>query len=118
MAVPRSKQVSEISVRVTDLFAHRTSAEAVTSTRTDEIIIVLCGPIGSPMHDVAETIKVLLEGKFGYASCNTIRMSKFIAQYAGHVDLKVPSDAGFKRINAQIDAGNRLRAKYGANVLA
>jgi deoxycytidylate deaminase len=118
MAVPRSKQVSEISVRVTDLFAHRTSAEAVTSTRTDEIIIVLCGPIGSPMHDVSETIKVLLESKFGYASCNTIRMSKFIAQYAGQVDLKVPSDAGFKRINAQIDAGNRLRAKYGANVLA
>lgn len=30
--------------------------EKIESTHTSELVIALCGPIGSPLHDVATTV--------------------------------------------------------------
>jgi deoxycytidylate deaminase len=118
MAVPKSKHVTEISARVKDLFTPRSSADAIAATRTDEIVLVMCGPIGSPMHDVAQTLKVMLEGQFGYESCPIVRLSALIGSHSKEVGVSIPSEPGYQRINAQIDAGNRLRETYGPNILA
>jgi len=118
MAMPKSKQVSEISARVKDLFIPRSSADAIAATRTDEIVLAMCGPIGSPLHDVAKTLKGMLENQFGYESCPIVRLSTFISDHSKQVGVTIPSQPGYERINAQIDAGNKLRETYGPNILA
>jgi hypothetical protein len=32
--------------------------EKIESTHTSELVIALCGPIGSPLHEVAATLKL------------------------------------------------------------
>ncbi len=53
----------------------------IMSSHTGELVVALCGPIGSPIHKVAETIKARLKDDFGYESCEIIRLSKFIEKY-------------------------------------
>ncbi|WP_174975069.1 hypothetical protein [Pandoraea cepalis] len=36
--------------------------DAIDRSRTAEIVLALCGPMGTPLHDVAKTFKDLLEG--------------------------------------------------------
>lgn len=38
----------------------------IKDTHTSELVIALCGPIGSPIHDVAKAFKKCLEKSFGY----------------------------------------------------
>lgn len=88
--------------------------EKIESTHTSELVIALCGPIGSPLHEVATTLQEALTNTFGYEKCEIIRLSKFIEE-------KIPSfnhTSEFNRINQLIDKGNKLRNEYGANVLA
>lgn len=99
------------AVKVGGLFD---STDKISSTHTSELVIALCGPVGSPVHDVAETIKATLDSTFGYESCEIVRLSKFIEE---HAPLK-PGLSAFERINALINAGNDLRGKHGGNVLA
>lgn len=119
MATPKSKSRKEIAVDAQDLFKRESSAsEAISSTHTAELVVVLCGPIGCPLHGVSDTIKQMLEEVFAYESCNIVRLSSFISQYAKDVGVEIPARAGFARIDSQIDAGNKLREKYGASILA
>jgi deoxycytidylate deaminase len=118
MATPKSKVEKEVRVQVADLFGGPTSAKTISSTHTDELVIVLCGPIGSPLHAVAQTLKAMLEDTFGYEACDVIRLSEFIQKYSASVGVSIPSERGFKRVNEQINAGNALRTKHGASILA
>ena len=119
MAMPQSNVVSELSVQVKDLFNSQSpTIAAIAATHTQEMVIALCGPIGSPMHGVAQTLKTMLEESFGYTTCNVIRLSQFIERYSSNVGIKIPPPQGFARINAQINAGNKLRANHGASILA
>lgn len=118
MATPKQKTAQEVTVPVKDLFTGQTPAEFISSTHTEEMIIALCGPIGSPVHEVARTLSTMLEDTFGYSSCRIVRLSKFIEQYSGKVGVSIPAAQSFDRINAQIDAGNKLREKHGASILA
>lgn len=102
---------------VTDLFSKSQSAETISETHTDELVIALCGPIGSPLHEVATAIEQMLTDTFGYNKCTTIRLSQFIQEHAHRVGMEIPKN-GFRRIEAQIETGNKLREKYERSILA
>lgn len=85
----------------------------VQSTHTDELVIALCGPIGTPLNMVANILKETLESDFGY-ECNVIKLSSIIEEFKS----KAPDPNKYKRIKYLIDKGNELRGKFGPSVLA
>jgi deoxycytidylate deaminase len=118
---PASKKVPSTNPNA-DLFAastrSKTSGEQIESTHTEELVIALCGPIGSPLHSVGEEIRRMITDTFGYDKCEIIRLSDFITQHSQRVGVEIPANDSFARISAQIDAGNKLREQYGLNILA
>src|SRR5438874_506628 len=94
-----------------DLFEPK---KGIASTRTSELVIALCGPIGSPLHKVAETIKTSLETDFGYEICNTIRLSKIIQEHTEEVTTGSP----YERVKRLITLGDKMRGAHGSSVLA
>lgn len=95
----------------TDMFSP--SPDSVKKLFTDELIIGLCAPAGSPVHKVADELRRLLEERYGY-SCEVIRLSRLIEDHSGAAKTGSRSE----RIHDLIDKGNELRRKYGASVLA
>jgi len=97
------------------------SKEAIERLDTEELVIALCGPIGSPLHDVAKELKSQLEERFAYKTCEIIRLSDFIKK---HGDLSTPAIKAlrgtddFIKKKSFIEAGNALREKYNTSVLA
>ena len=51
---------------VVDLFSAQKSSETIARTHTTELVIALCGPIGSPLHDVATALESKLVNTFDY----------------------------------------------------
>jgi len=92
--------------------------QKIARFKTPELVIALCGPIGSPLHRVGEEIGQVLEQTFGYEKPQILRLSDFIREHAGSVDVEIPEGPRFEAIEALIDAGNRLREKHGAGILA
>lgn len=58
------------------------TSERIASTHTEELVIALCGPIGSPLHSVAEEIQRMIRDTFGYDKAEIIRLSDFIGEHA------------------------------------
>src|SRR5678816_482668 len=58
-----------------------TTRNKLQQTFTSELVIALCGPIGSPIHTVADRILEVLHDKFDYQQCEIIRLSDFIKKY-------------------------------------
>jgi hypothetical protein len=77
------------------------AAAHIKSSHTSELVIALCGPIGSPLHDVADAFKGILAEKFGY-QCVSLRLSALIEQHAG----KAPPSPQFDRIKLLIEKGD------------
>lgn len=94
--------------------------QQVKSSHTSELVIALCGPIGSPIHKVGEAIKSRLETVFAYDRCTILRLSKTIEKYTDDAQGKSAyKDAlAYKRTKALIKHGDNLRSKHGASVLA
>jgi hypothetical protein len=86
----------------------------IKSSHTSELVIALCGPIGSPLHDVAQALKERLEQEFAYDHCTIIRLSKIIEDKT----TAVADSSVHQRTKKLIEQGDNLRAKYGASVLA
>ncbi|MHC2282142.1 deoxycytidylate deaminase [Bradyrhizobium diazoefficiens] len=86
----------------------------IKDTHTSELVIALCGPIGSPIQDVAKAFKECLEKSFGYDYADILKLSKQIEKLSG----ATPSGNEYKRVKYLIDKGDELREKYGAGVLA
>ena len=103
-----------------DLFATSGIGEVISSTHTNELVIALCGPIGSPMHDVANKIKEMLEETFAYDSCKVIKLSEFIERDVAKTPQNIQAKTGREvdRIDGLITHGNQMRRQYGASVLA
>ncbi len=118
MATAVKKAVKEKPPAVVDLFSGQRAATTISKTHTTELVIALCGPIGSPLHEVASAIEEMLVGQFDYEQCTKIRLSALIAEYSAKVRKEIPTKAGFDKIQAQIDVGNDLRKNYGASILA
>ena len=93
----------------------KATSEAVQKRFTDEIVIVLCGPIGSPMHRVADRLKQLLEDQFAYET-TVIRLSRFIEEHAKKAGTQIPSN-GYDRLSTLINLGNDLRQNFGRSYL-
>lgn len=91
----------------------------IKETHTKELVIAICGPIGSPLHEIADSIKTTLEQKYGY-DCRQIRLSKFIEEYLSKIDNSqpIPKNNKFKKTEALIGYGDALREKFGPSVLA
>lgn len=94
----------------------KSGKSVVAGTYTDELVIALCGPVGSPMHDVAEALQEQFQ-QFEY-TCSRIRLSDYIIQHSEKVKLPIAEDKGYERVLSLIKAGDALRSEYGPSVLA
>lgn len=103
---------------VPDLFTSESAKVVLSKTHTSELVIALCGPIGSPLHEVSAKLEEMLVEKFGYEECKIIRLSAFIKEQAKKAGKDVPETPAFEKINALIDFGGTLRARHGGSVLA
>ncbi|MDO3522780.1 anti-phage dCTP deaminase [Ralstonia pseudosolanacearum] len=95
---------------------HNTSAfddqSAIDKSRTPEIVIALCGPMGTPLHEVAQTFEKLLKGTdYNYEQVSIIRLSNEIRDLAKLTD----ANCSTKEL---IEAGNKLRQEHGYAYLA
>ncbi|WP_183026425.1 anti-phage dCTP deaminase [Variovorax sp. UMC13] len=89
------------------------------TTHTSELVIALCGPIGSPLHEVAAAIEAAVTQKYGY-QCKIIRLSDFISKHFDKVggDKSIPKAPKVARVEALIKSGDEMRNSFGASVLA
>src|SRR5271170_50634 len=87
--------------------------EQIRDTHTSELVIALCGPIGSPIHDVANAFKAALTSDFSYDSAEVLRLSTLIERYKG----EAPAGA-YGRVKYLIDKGDELRKDHGSEILA
>jgi hypothetical protein len=93
------------------------TCDNLRSLHTPELVIALCGPIGSPLHDVSNNISELLTTKFGYLKCETIRLSGFIEKFAALRKEDIPEKA-LERALKLIALGNSIREEFGTDILA
>lgn len=92
------------------------STYEANSSLTPELVIALCGPIGSPLHESSDQIKRSLD-EFGYEGVQ-IRLSELIRINADLVIVTIDKSSRFSEINSLINAGDELRKKHGNDVLA
>lgn len=92
------------------------STKEAISSLTPELVIALCGPIGSPLHEVGRQFSGALVN-YGY-STETVRLSDAIAANAESVSSPVKQGRRFEVIDSMISAGDKLRLKHGNDVLA
>ncbi len=95
----------------------KTSMQYVRNTHTNELVIVLCAPIGSPTALVVDQLRDLLANRFKY-DCKVIKLSDFIKSFAEKVGCVIKEDSSFNRVKTLITAGDELRKKYGTSILA
>ncbi|WP_083338639.1 anti-phage dCTP deaminase [Chromobacterium sphagni] len=95
------------------------SRERVRKTYTHELVIALCGPIGSPIHEVCQIIFDVLDKEYGY-ECEVIRLSDFIKKHKAKEgsDLFEDEVDEYTRISESIAEGDALRNKHGNAILA
>lgn len=91
------------------------STSEASGSQTPELVIALCGPIGSPLHAAADQAAAAL-AEFGYQA-ERIRLSELIRLNAGIVGVKVESATKYQEIESLIQAGDELRRLYGADIL-
>jgi deoxycytidylate deaminase len=92
------------------------STKEISNSRTPELVLALCGPIGSPLHESATQIQHIL-GEFNY-STTTIRLSDVIRNHCDAVDVSVSTESKYKEITSLITAGDHLRERFGNDILA
>ena len=87
----------------------------VQDTHTDELVIGLCGPIGSRLHPVADILTEVLKSTYDY-DVKKIRLSEIIK--ANSTNDLTKKDGKYAHVKALITAGNKLREEYGSDVLS
>lgn len=120
MATAQKVKAANDAAEKSDLFSTKKIKDLISSTHTNELVIALCGPIGSPMHAVAEKIKDMLEETFAYDTCKVIKLSQFISDNATKLPKSIyPTNVKpAARIEALITHGNEMRKEFGNSVLA
>lgn len=89
--------------------------EAIASL-TPELVVALCGPIGSPLHETARQIKHTLS-EFGYTT-EILRLSLVIRDNATEVGKPIDLSSKFDERRSLIAAGDELRGRFGNDILA
>ncbi|TDY84962.1 UNVERIFIED_ORG: deoxycytidylate deaminase [Herbaspirillum seropedicae] len=118
MSAPSAKKLEKQTAPANDLFSGQSTTQMIASTHTDELVIALCGPIGSPLHSVGKSIQSLLRDTFGYTDVNYIKLSDFISEHADVVNIQIAGDNDYLRTQTLISAGNKLRHDFGNGILA
>lgn len=90
--------------------------DVVRETYTPELVIALCGPIGSPLHEVCQAITTQLES-FQYDT-KRIRLSDFIRKHANKVGQRVAGNNEAQRLQSLIKSGDALRKRFDPSILA
>lgn len=101
------------------LMAHTKSVDSTfeaTASLTPELVVALCGPIGSPLHETATQIKNALN-EFGYRT-EPIRLSELIRINTDFVGIPIDKTTRYSEIDTLIKAGDELRRQLGNDVLA
>lgn len=83
-----------------------------------ELIVALIGPVASGVSTAAGILKKKLESDYGYDVPEVIKVSDFIRQNVGLVGMSLSDMPLADRITSYQDAGNRLREKFGHEILA
>lgn len=111
------------SIKLTDaatpVTAHKKSVDSTfeaTASLTPELVVALCGPIGSPLHETATQIKNALN-EFGYRT-EPIRLSELIRINTDFVGISIDKTNRYSEIDTLIKAGDELRRQLGNDVLA
>jgi len=91
----------------------KTLNELLDYTETEELVVGLCGPIGTDINFVSKQLKTILEDDFGY-HCEEIKLSSFIRKYY-KIQKKVKD---FDSTLELINRGNDLRGEHGNDILA
>lgn len=91
------------------------TGEALASL-TPELVIALCGPIGSPLHEASDQFSSALDG-YGYRT-ERIRLSQTILANAEIVGVPIDRTSRSTEIQSMIAAGDELRRQHGNDVLA
>lgn len=90
----------------------KTTREKIEKTYTEEIIIGICTPIGTPKDRVIEGMKSTLI-EYGYDT-EVISLTSLITEYyENNHSLKLGKTEAYSRLKHKIDGGNQLRKKYG-----
>lgn len=92
------------------------STQEIRDSITPEIVIALCGPIGSPLHETAKQIESSLK-EFGYKSYS-IRLSDLIRINSDPTGLVVDESSNINKFKSLISVGDKLREMYGSDILA
>lgn len=91
----------------------RSLKKRITDTHTEELIIGLCGPIGTDIHYIAEEVGLIINEKYNY-DVEIIKLSDFIKNLKSITE----GSNNYENITKLIDAGNQLRSDKGNSVLA
>ncbi|WP_295376350.1 anti-phage dCTP deaminase [uncultured Pseudacidovorax sp.] len=92
------------------------STQEAVSTLTPELVIALCGPIGSPLHEAADQIVNTLQD-YNYETIK-IRLSQYIEINASSVGMKHLTSNSYEKIKSLIEIGDKLREDHGHDILA
>ncbi|AYY72877.1 anti-phage dCTP deaminase [Citrobacter sp. CK190] len=92
------------------------ATQEIKDSVTPEIIIALCGPIGSPLHETAEQISFSLK-KYGYKTYD-IRLSDLIRINSKYTNININESTKLKKFKSLITVGDKLREIYGSDILA
>ena len=90
--------------------------ESVTDTFTKELVIAICGPVGSAIHHVADRLKQQLNDTYDY-DASTIKLSEFIKKHRRKTKTPLPEDQ-YDKTCLLIDEGDQLRSRHGPSILA
>jgi len=104
------------SVSQSDSFKEdATSIKKIKETYTEEIIIGICGHIGTNIHLISNWVKEIFEKEYKY-DCQVLRLSDFIRSMKPDL-ITVPRNGTeeFKRVFNTIQAGNTLREENKDN---
>ncbi len=91
------------------------SFDLIKSTHTSEIVIALCGQLGTDLKKIEEILIDELEKTYKY-ECQVIKLSNFISKYSKH-NLSV-INSPYERITLGMNGGNELREEYDNQILA
>ncbi len=91
----------------------KTLNEHLTDTITDELIIGLCGPIGTDINYVSKCLRDILEDSYDYV-CIDIKLSDLIKKKF----LLTESSKSYSYYDELIKKGNSLREEHGNDILA
>ena len=91
--------------------------EFIRNTYTEELVLTLCGFIGTDIHGVGDSLQKILEGDFGY-KVEVIKLSTFIKTYAAAAANVDQLFSGYEKTRKLIEGGNNLRETYDPSILA